>query len=244
MLVDSDTKQPQASGPRASARPHYLGHRRRLRERVARSGLASLAEYEIIELLLTLALPRADVKPLAKVLLGQFGSLRGILDASVEDLAVVRGVGPAVSATFRLIREVASVYLQQQAEDHDCLHHEEALFAFWRSRIGGLPHEVFEVAYLDSGYRLLHDGVEQLERGINDRAAVYPRAVMEAALRRRAAAVVFAHNHPSGQVEPSEHDRALTRVLVSAAETLQIRVVDHLVVSASEVFSFRRAGLL
>jgi DNA repair protein RadC len=147
-------------------------------------------------------------------------------------------------AILALIREAASLYLQQKAETGDCLMDGDALCAFWRARIGGLTDEVFEVAYLDSGYRLLRDGVEQLERGIPDRAAVYPRAVMEAALRRRAAALVFAHNHPNGKTDPSEHDKALTRTLVLAADTLQIRVVDHLIVGANDVFSFRRAGLL
>ena len=100
------------------------------------------------------------------------------------------------------------------------------------------------MAYLDSGYRLVRDGVETLEKGTVDRAAVYPRPVMEAALRRGAAAVVFAHNHPNGNVAPTEQDKTLTRALVLAATTLQIKVFDHLVVSPDEVFSFRESGLL
>jgi len=116
--------------------------------------------------------------------------------------------------------------------------------AFWRSRLGGLKHEVFEVAYLDSGYRLLKDGVDRLEEGTIDRATVYPRMVMEAALKKRSAALVFAHNHPNGDVKPSDQDKILTRALILAAETLQIKVHDHLIVSSDEVFSFRKAGLL
>lgn len=111
-------------------------------------------------------------------------------------------------------------------------------------RVGGLSNEVFQVAYLDSGYRLLRDGVEILEEETTDRAAVYPRRVIESALRRGAAALVLAHNHPHGDVTPSEHDKVLTRAIVLAAETVGVKIVDHLVVSASASFSFRRAGLL
>ena len=118
----------------------------------------------------------------------------------------------------------------------------------WRGsggrRIGALPNEVFQVGYLDSGYRLLRDGVETMEEGTIDRAAVYPRRVVEAALRRSAAALVFAHNHPNGNVQPSDLDKTLTRALVLAAATVQIKVLDHLIVSPDHVFSFRKEGLL
>ena len=120
----------------------------------------------------------------------------------------------------------------------------DRLSDFWRMEIGHLKHEVFAVAYLDTAHRLVRDGVETLQEGTIDRAAVYPRRVVEAALRREAAAVVLAHNHPNGNLEPSEHDKLVTRAIALAAETISLRVVDHLIVSASETFSFRKAGLL
>ena len=100
------------------------------------------------------------------------------------------------------------------------------------------------MAYLDSSYRLLRDGVERLAEGTIDRATVYPRQVVEAALKRKAAALVLAHNHPNGHVQPSEQDKTLTRALVLAAETIHLNIVDHLIVSPDDVFSFRKAGLL
>ena len=148
------------------------------------------------------------------------------------------------TANIDEIREAASLYLQQRAEEATVLASPESLKSFWRSRLGGLRNEVFEVAYLDSACRLMRNGVETLEEGTVDRAAVYPRRVAEAALRRGAAALVVAHNHPNGNVTPSEQDKVLTRALVLAATTLQIKVMDHLVVSADAVFSFRDAGLL
>ncbi|MBI2191408.1 MAG: DNA repair protein RadC [Planctomycetes bacterium] len=225
-------------------RPHYLGHRQRLRERFLKSGLSGFAEHEVVELLLTLAIPQKDVKEPAKEFLKRFGSLRGILDAPFSELQEVKGIGKVTPVALRIIREAATLYLQQKAEQETTLASPEALHSFWRSRLGGLQHEVFEVAYLDSGYKLLREGVERLEEGTVDRAAVYPRRVMEAAMKRGAASVVFAHNHPNGSVQPSEHDKTLTKALVLAATTLQIKVVDHLIVSADEVFSFKKEGLL
>ena len=225
-------------------KPHYYGHRKRLRERFLRNGLAGFAEHEVVELLLTLAIPRSDVKQPAKALLKRFGSLRGVLDASLPDLRAVQGVGEAAAVALHIIRASATYYLQEASEGTTVLRHPQQLGDFWRMHIGALRHEVFAVAYLDSACRLLHDGVETLQEGTVDRAAVYPRRVVEAALKRQAAALVLAHNHPNGDVEPSEHDKVLTRAITLAAETISLRVVDHLIVSPEKTFSFRKAGLL
>lgn len=224
--------------------PHYVGHRQRLRDRFLKSGLAGFADYEVVELILTLAVPRSDVKQPAKALIARFGNLRGILDAPIQELRAVSGIGSVTPVALQIIKAAATLYLQQSGEGRDSLADPARLADFWRLRIGALQNEVFEVAYLDSGYRLLRDGVETLEEGTTDRAAVYPRRVVEAALKRGAAALVLAHNHPNGIVTPSEHDKVLTRAIVLGAETVHLKVVDHLIVSAQETFSFRKAGLL
>jgi DNA repair protein RadC len=229
---------------RAKQDNHYYGHRQRLRERFLKSGFEGLADYEVVELILTLAIPRSDVKQPAKALIARFGNLRGILDAPVEELRAVPGVGNVTPVALQIIKAAATLYLQQSGEGHDLFADPARLSEFWRMRIGALQNEVFEVAYLDSGYRLLRDGVERLEEGTIDRAAVYPRKVIEAALKRGAAAVVLAHNHPNANLTPSEHDKVLTRAIVLAAETVHLKVVDHLIVSAEDTFSFRKAGLL
>ena len=206
--------------------------------------MAGFAEHEVVELLLTLAIPRSDVKQPAKALLQRFGSLRGVLDAPIADLQSVTGVGEVAAVALRVIRASATLYLQEASEGTEVLRDPQRLSDFWRMQIGALKHEVFAVAYLDSACRLLHGGVETLQKGTVDRTAVYPRSIVEAALKRQAAALVLAHNHPNGNVEPSEHDKVLTRAIVLAAETISLRVVDHLIVSLQETFSFRRAGLL
>ena len=224
--------------------PHYHGHRKRLRERYLKGGLPGFAEHEVIELLLTLAIPRSDVKRPAKALLKRFGSLRGVLDASISELRLVKGIGEVAAVSLHVIRESAALYLQEASEGTEVLRDPDKLSNFLRMQIGALKHEVFAVAYLDSGYRLLRNGVETLQQGTVDRAAVYPRRVVETALKRQAAGLVLAHNHPNGNVQPSEHDKVITRAIVLAAETINLRVVDHLIVSPDETFSFRKAGLL
>jgi DNA repair protein RadC len=224
--------------------PDYLGHRQRLRERFLKSGLTGFGDYEVVELLLTLAIPRSDVKKPAKALITQFGNLRGILDAPISDLRTISGIGGVTPVALQIIKAAATLYLQQRSEGCDFLADPARLSEFWRVRIGEFQKEVFEVAYLNSGYELLRDGVERLEEGTVDRATVYPRTVVEAALRRGAAALVLAHNHPNRDVAPSEQDKVLTRAIVLAAEAVHLQVVDHLIVSGDETFSFRKAGLL
>jgi DNA repair protein RadC len=202
--------------------PHYHGHRQRLRERFLKSGFTGFAEHEIVELLLTLCIPRRDVKTSAKALLDRFGSLRAILDAPISDLQQTRGIGEVAPVALRVIREAASLYLQQRAEEATVLASPESLKSFWRSRLGGLRNEVFEVAYLDSASRLMRNGVETLEEGTVDRAAVYPRRVAEAALRRGAAALVVAHNR-----RLERHHRAL-RCPVWRAEGRHGHLDSHL----------------
>ena len=224
--------------------PHYFGHRERLRERFLKAGLDGLADYEVVELLLTLAIPRSDVKQPAKALIGRFTNLRGILDAPIEELRAVSGIGSVAPAALKIIKATAALYLQQSCEGRDMFLDSTRLASFWRMRIGALSNEVFQVAYLDPAYRLLQDGVETLQEGTIDRMAVYPRRVIESALKRAAAGLVLAHNDPNRDVTPSDQDKTLTRAIVLAAETVHLKIVDHLIVSADDTFSFRKAGLL
>jgi len=223
---------------------HYHGHRERLRKRFLKTGVEGFSEHEILELVLTLAIPRKDVKIPAKQLLLRFGSLRAVFDATVPELKEISGLGEVAPVALKVIREVATLYLQKRAEETVVFDSPEALEQFWMSRLSGLRNEVFEVAYLDSGYRLLVNGVVRLQEGTVNRTIVYPRRVLEGALQRGAAAVVLAHNHPNRKAEPSEEDKLITKALVQASHSLEVKVLDHLIVSVSGIFSFRKAGLL
>lgn len=220
------------------------GHRSRLRARFEKTGFEGFAEHEAVELLLTLCIPRVDVKPLARELVKRFGNLRGVLDAPPEALKEHKGMGAVAPIALRIIREATSLYLRQGLEEKPILNSIDKLADFWRIRIGDLKHEVFEVAYLNKSYSLVTEGVERMQEGDLDRAAIYPRRILEAALRRKASGLVFAHNHPSGKPLPSAEDRTLTQVLVEAAKAVGIQVIDHIIIAPEGMFSFRRAGLL
>lgn len=220
------------------------GHRGRLRDRFFRAGLQAFSDHEIIELVLTLAIPRRDVKPIAKALLAKFGSLKAAFDASDEDLLQINGFGENSLFAFRLIRSLVSHYLKADIEVGGLQAHPTALSEFWRARLAHETSEVFEVAYFDSGLRLLRDGVECHSRGTADRTSVFPGAVVKSALHRNAYAIAFAHNHPSNDLNPSDLDKLLTKQLVLAATAVQLHVVDHLIVGPRGFFSFREEGLL
>lgn len=235
-----------------SIKPHYLGHRKRLRERFKRAGLASFQDYEAVELLLTLAIPRKDVKIPAKEAINRFGSFRGVLDAPLEELREIPGIGEVAPLAIKFIREAATLYLQPKSQADLSLSKSEPetisledpknLFNYCRAAIGAQPNEMFKVIYLDSRYRVID--LETLTEGTIDRATVYPRKVMESALKKRASILVFAHNHPDGNITPSDQDKTITRALILAAKALNITILDHLIVSKDEVFSFRKEGLL
>ena len=220
------------------------GHRARLRARFEKTGFSGFAEHEILELLLTLALPRCDVKPLGRQLINHFGSLKAVLDAPIEALRAQKGMGSVAPVALHIIRDAAALYLQQGLEEAPILNSIEKLVNFWRVRLGGLIHEVFEVAFLDKKYGLIKNGVERLQEGDIDRAAVYPRRVLATALQKSAAAIVLAHNHPATEAYPSPEDRVLTNTLMEAASALGLVVVDHIIIGKNDDFSFRRAGLL
>lgn len=220
------------------------GHRARLRDRFEKTGWTGFAEHEVLELLLTLCIPRRDVKPPAKKLLQRLGSLRAVLDAPPELLREIEGIGTVAPVALKIIRETASLYLQQGLESAPKLESVDALVDLWKARLGGLRHEVFEVMYLDTQYKLLRNGVVRVSEGTIDRASVYPREIMSEALKRGAACVALAHNHPSGRAEASQQDIRLTEKICQAAEPLGIKVLDHIIIAGSQYVSFAREHMM
>jgi len=221
----------------------YLeGHRQRLRDRFNRSGLGAFEDHEILELLLTYAVPRKDVKPIARGLLDRFGSLSNVLDAPTAELTKVDGVGDTGATLLHLMPSLTRRYLRDRWGRKPQLTTREDLARFAVDELATANNEVFLLILLTHENHVLR--ALPLHEGSIASAPVYPRLVVEAALRHHAAKVVFAHNHPGGLAEPSEEDVAITRTLVSVFESLAIPVVDHIVVAGPRTFSMAEAGLV
>ncbi|GAB6908156.1 conserved hypothetical protein [Desulfosarcina cetonica] len=221
--------------------PHKgAGHRQRLRERFLRSGLDGFHDYEVIELLLTLATPRKDCKEAAKAAMRRFKTLQGVLDAAPEDLCQVPGIGPKTLIGLKLVPAVGRRYLKRQLTGKRLLANSRELFDYLEHTIRDKKRESFMAVYLDAKNRVVAD--EILFTGTVTASAVYPREVVQAALAHSAAAVIFAHNHPSGDPTPSPDDMAITRRLVQAFSLMGITVHEHLIIGAEGYYSFADHG--
>lgn len=213
---------------------HALGHRKRLRERLVTAGHI-LEDYEILELLLGHVLTRQDTKPLAKALLKEFESIRGVLDAKPEELAAVKGVGPALGAYWRLLREVLARYEEAPARKRYTFCTPAAVAVFARMRLAGSAHEEFWMAYLDTQNRLI--SWEMAARGTVHAVPVYARDVIARALALKASSLILVHNHPGGNMYPSGPDIELTNRIREAGASMGIRLVDHVIVTDDTCYS-------
>jgi len=225
-----------------STKPHYSGHRKRLRQRFMKHGIESLQDYEVVELLLTFSIPQKDIKPTAKDMLKKFGSVKGIFEASSEELKVFSNVKDKTVELITFIKEISALYQMEKAKESPILKTPKELIDYCIKKIGDKKDEQFRVIYLNSRFSIIDDDV--VSKGTIDRATVYPRKVMEMALKKKACVLVFTHNHPDGDPQPSEYDINLTRALNLAAGTLEIMVYDHIIVTPSNYFSFREKKLL
>jgi DNA repair protein RadC len=218
------------------------GHRKRLRERFIKSGLSGFHDYEIIELLLTLGSPRRDCKPQAKEVIKRFKTLRGALSASPEELQRIEGIGPHSAFGIRLVAELAREFLKQKIVDKPAYKSAREIFDYLYLSMRDLKKEVFKVIYLNSQNQVIDTA--DLFEGTVDRGAVSLREVMESAIRHSAVSLILAHNHPSGNPEPSANDQQLTRDLVFAGGIMQIRVLDHIIIGDNKYYSFAVEGLI
>ncbi|MGA2226001.1 MAG: DNA repair protein RadC [Syntrophobacteraceae bacterium] len=229
------------SSPRESSEKSILakasleGHRRRLRERFAKSGLAGFHDHEILELLLTYAIPRRDVKTIAKDLLSEFGNnLASVFDAPAEALQRVEGIGENAAVLIGLMPRLFDSYQSSRWVRHETFASTESAVSYLRALLGTQRNEVFCVLALDSKNRLI--AVESVQKGSVNRTAVFPRQVVEASLKHRATAVILAHNHPGGGPLPSAADRQLTRRLKKILDDLDIVVHDHIIIAGNDQF--------
>ncbi len=222
--------------------PHHTGHRQRLKERFLKTDGEGMPEYELLEMLLMQAIPRRDVKPLAKDLIAQYTTLRGVLSAPRTELEQFKGVGESVITTLRLAKAVTAAFLTADVQQKDVIKSKLQLVEYLFTRFSGLKHEEFHVVYLNNKNHVL--GTEVLFKGTVNSSAVYPREVIKAALEKGATSIILAHNHPSGDVTPSDEDVLLTKEITTSARPLSIQVVDHIIIGDGRYASLKDKGLM
>lgn len=218
------------------------GHRARLRARLLTAGPDSLADHELLELVLFLALPRRDTKPIARALLDRFGSFAAAIAAPLPDLRGVDGLGDAGAAALKAVQAAALRLARAEVVGRPVLGNWDRLMEYLQSAMGRERVEQVRVLFLDSRNRLLAD--EAQARGTVNHTPLYPREVCKRALELHASALILVHNHPSGDPAPSRDDIEMTRAIQQAAAALSVVLHDHVVVGNGRWFSFRQQGLL
>lgn len=242
-VTGSDEATVNAIQPVRGRMPSYLSdHRARLRERFMQGGAASMPDYELLELILFRAVPRQDMKPLARRLIDHFGDFNRVISAEPSRLSQVDGVGPAIIVELKLVEASAQRLARSKVINRPVLTSWDALLDYCHTTMAHGAIEQFRVLYLDRKNVLIAD--EQQARGTVDHVPVYPREVVRRALELNASAMILVHNHPSGDPTPSQSDISMTRQIIAAAETMGITVHDHIIVGKSRELSFRGTGLL
>ena len=222
-------------------KPHYLGHRRRLRTRFLKSGAEALADYELMELVLFLARARGDMKPVAKRLIDRFGSFANVISAESDELATVEGVGETTVVALKTVQAAALRLAQESVMDRPVMASWQQVLDYCRARMARKKTEEFRVLFLDNKNALIVDEVQNT--GTVDHTPVYPREVVKRALELAASAVIMVHNHPSGDPTPSKSDIAMTREVAKAAEALGLRLFDHIIIGRNAHASLKNMGL-
>jgi len=218
------------------------GHRERLREKFLTSGLDGFHDYEVIELLLTLATPRKDCKDQAKAALKRFKTLQAVIEAPPEQLQEIKGIGPKNIFGIKLVQAVAERYLQKKLIKKDPIRSSKELFEYLYHSLRDKKREIFKVVFLDAQNKII--AIEDLFEGTLTASSVYTREVVQTALRHHAAGLFLVHNHPSGEPRPSSKDRLITRELIHACRVMGITVHEHLIIGDNTYFSFADQGYI
>jgi DNA repair protein RadC len=234
--------RPKKSSTPAGAAPHYHGHRDRLRQRFLQAGSDALHDYEMLELVLFRAIPRRDVKPLAKELIARFGSFAEVIAAPIERLKEVEGLGEAAITDLKIVQAAANRLLRGEVKKRHVLSSWSSVLDYCRTAMAFESKEHFRILFLDKGNHLIAD--EQQQTGTVDHTPVYPREVVKRALELSATAVILVHNHPSGDPTPSRADIDMTQAIIEVARPLGIAVHDHLIVGKDGHASLKALKLM
>ncbi len=221
---------------------HYLGHRKRLKERFIETEGEGLADYELLELVLFYAIPRVDVKPIAKELLQRFGSLSGVINASLSELQKISYVGESVVVLLKAIKTSSERLAKYEIQNKQIFQSSESVVKYCQLKIAHQQNEHFLILFLDRKNKLIMD--EILQKGTIDHAPVYPREIVKRALELGASSIIMVHNHPSGDPTPSQADIEMTRYIMSIADKINLHVLDHIIIGKSSYISMKDYGLI
>ncbi len=220
----------------------YVGHRQRTKEKYKKSGIDGWLDYEVLELVLSYAIARKDTKPIAKELISRFKTINGVLDADREELKSVPGISEHVALFFSLLKDIAILYLESGLHNKNLLSSPEVVYAYLKASLKGSADEEFKALFLNGRNQLL--SVETLQTGTVNRSVVYPRKIVERALYHHSVGVIIAHNHPAGTLKPSQDDCAVTKAIKDALKTVEINLLDHIIIGGNDYFSFNEKGLM
>ncbi|MDO8658292.1 MAG: DNA repair protein RadC [Candidatus Levybacteria bacterium] len=217
------------------------GHRKRLREKFIESGLNGFLDYEIVELLLTLGTPRKDCKQMAKEAIKKFKNLKGVLDADIIELTTIKGIGRSNALGLILFKAIYERYSKEKISPKILLNSSKLVAEYLQTKIGSKKEEHFTILYFDTRNKLIN---EEISIGTLNASLVHPREVFKKAIQENTAQIIIAHNHPSGDFKPSEEDISTTKRLVETGRLVGISVIDHLIITSSEYFSFKEKGII
>jgi DNA repair protein RadC len=220
----------------------WLGHRKRLREKFLKGGLQGFHDYEIVELLLSLGTPRQDCKPQAKEALRRFKTLRGVMEAAPQELQDISGIGPHSVFGIKFMQAVAREFLKEKSLQRTVCSSSQEIFEYFYHTMRDLKKEIIKIVYLNSQNQILE--IQDFGPGTVDSSHIYPREVIEGALKCHAVGMVIVHNHPSGYPEPSASDFSLTRNMVLSGTAMQVKILDHIIIGDNRFYSFAGQGML
>ncbi|MBU1862686.1 MAG: DNA repair protein RadC [Candidatus Omnitrophica bacterium] len=220
----------------------YIGHRQRIKDKYKKSGIKGWLDYEVLELALSYAIARKDTKPIAKELMSRFKTINGVLDADSKELESVSGISVHTTLFLKLLKDIAVLYLENDLHKKDLVSSPKLVFDYLKASLKGCADEEFKALFLNGRNQLIV--VEALQVGTVNRSAIYPRKIAERALYHHGVGVIIAHNHPAGTLTPSKEDCAVTKAVKDALRTVDIALLDHIIIGGNDYFSFNKKGLL
>ena len=219
----------------------YLGHRKRIKAKYKSGGIKGWLDYEVLEFALSFTILRKDTKPIAKQLLSEFKTLNGVLDADRKELEKVGGISEHSALFLNFLKDISVIYLEEGLYKKDLVSSPDVAYDYLKASLKGLTDEEFKIMFLNSRNRLL--AIETIQKGTVNKSVVYPRKIVERALHHHATGVIISHNHPGESLKPSEDDYSITKAIKAALRTVDIVLLDHIIIGGNGYFSFKENGI-